>query len=85
MKNRITENSKHHGFWAFNFSILHILSQNSCYIIVVSILLQLLSWVSSDEGNQSGKWEKTISNLPTYATCAPGPVSYVNEKDVDVP
>ena len=32
-----------------------------------------------------GKWEKTISNLPTYAPCAPGPVSYVNEKDVDVP
>jgi hypothetical protein len=31
------------------------------------------------------KWEKTISNLATYATCAPGPVSYVNEKDVDVP
>jgi hypothetical protein len=30
------------------------------------------------------KWEKTISNLPTYATCAPRPVSYVNEKDVDV-
>jgi hypothetical protein len=31
------------------------------------------------------KWEKTISNLPTYATCAPGLVSYVNEKDVDAP
>jgi hypothetical protein len=31
------------------------------------------------------KWEKTISNLPTYATCALVLVSYVNEKDVDVP
>jgi hypothetical protein len=31
------------------------------------------------------KWEKTISNLPTYATCASSLVSYVNEKDVDVP
>ncbi|OQU84598.1 hypothetical protein SORBI_3004G085900 [Sorghum bicolor] len=29
------------------------------------------------------KWEKAISNLSTYATCAPGPVSYVNEKDVE--
>jgi hypothetical protein len=54
-------------------------------IIVVSILLQLFSWASSDEGNQSGKMGKTISNLPTYVTCAPSPVSYVNEKDVDVP
>jgi hypothetical protein len=29
--------------------------------------------------------EKTISNLPTYATCARDLVSYVNEKDVDAP
>ena len=29
------------------------------------------------------KWEKAISNLSTYATCAPGPVSYVNEKEVE--
>ena len=29
------------------------------------------------------KLEKAISNLSTYATCAPGPVSYVNEKDVE--
>ncbi|KAJ0987919.1 hypothetical protein J5N97_006275 [Dioscorea zingiberensis] len=27
------------------------------------------------------KWEKAISDLSTYATCAPGPVSYVNEKE----
>ncbi|KAK1306670.1 hypothetical protein QJS10_CPA10g00396 [Acorus calamus] len=27
------------------------------------------------------KWEKAISNLSTYASCAPGPVSYVNEKE----
>ncbi|XP_058112948.1 uncharacterized protein LOC131255990 [Magnolia sinica] len=27
------------------------------------------------------KWEKAILNLSTYATCAPGPVSYVNEKE----
>lgn len=27
------------------------------------------------------KWEKAISNLSTYATCAPGPISYVNEKE----
>jgi hypothetical protein len=26
-----------------------------------------------------------ISNLPTYTTCAPGRVSYVNKKDIDVP
>jgi hypothetical protein len=31
------------------------------------------------------KWEKTISNLPTYATCALGLVLYVNEKDIDIP
>lgn len=30
-----------------------------------------------------GKWEKAISNLSAYATCAPGPVSYVNEKEVE--
>lgn len=29
------------------------------------------------------KWEKAITNLSTYATCAPGPVSYVNEKEAD--
>ncbi|XWS20405.1 hypothetical protein CRYUN_Cryun31cG0098300 [Craigia yunnanensis] len=29
------------------------------------------------------KWEKAIANLSTFATCAPGPVSYVNEKDAD--
>ncbi|CAM0946239.1 unnamed protein product [Alopecurus aequalis] len=29
------------------------------------------------------KWEKAIANLSTYATCAPGPVSYVNEKEVE--
>jgi hypothetical protein len=85
MKNRITKNSKHHGFWAFNFSILHSLSQKSCWMVVVSILLQLLSWASSNKGNQSEKRETTISNLPTYATCAPGPISYANEKDVDAP
>jgi hypothetical protein len=42
MKNRVTENSKHHGFWAFKFSILHSPSQKSYWIVVVSILLQLL-------------------------------------------
>uniref|UniRef100_A0A5B7BH54 NB-ARC domain-containing protein n=1 Tax=Davidia involucrata TaxID=16924 RepID=A0A5B7BH54_DAVIN len=29
------------------------------------------------------KWEKAITNLSTYATCAPGPVSYVNEKEAE--
>lgn len=29
------------------------------------------------------KWEKAISNLSTYATCAPGPISYVNEKEAE--
>ncbi|KAL7162339.1 hypothetical protein ACSBR2_042758 [Camellia fascicularis] len=29
------------------------------------------------------KWEKAISNLSTYAMCAPGPVSYVNEKEAE--
>ncbi|XVF24821.1 hypothetical protein REPUB_Repub13aG0160700 [Reevesia pubescens] len=29
------------------------------------------------------KWEKAITNLSTFATCAPGPVSYVNEKDAE--
>lgn len=29
------------------------------------------------------KWDRAISNLSTYATCAPGPVSYVNEKEVE--
>ncbi|CAN6457243.1 unnamed protein product [Victoria cruziana] len=30
-----------------------------------------------------GKWEKAVKNLSTYATCAPGPVSYVNEKEAE--
>ena len=29
------------------------------------------------------KWEKAIIDLSTYATCAPGPVSYVNEKEAE--
>ena len=29
------------------------------------------------------KWEKAIRNLSTFATCAPGPVSYVNEKETE--
>ncbi|KAH7565079.1 hypothetical protein ACOSP7_020806 [Xanthoceras sorbifolium] len=29
------------------------------------------------------KWEKAIINLSTFATCAPGPVSYVNEKEAE--
>ncbi|KAL8537522.1 hypothetical protein ACS0TY_012593 [Phlomoides rotata] len=29
------------------------------------------------------KWEKAIANLSTYATCAPGPISYVNEKEAE--
>ncbi|XP_072964487.1 uncharacterized protein [Typha angustifolia] len=29
------------------------------------------------------KWEKAICNISTYATCAPGPVSYVNEKEAE--
>ncbi|MQM13202.1 hypothetical protein Taro_046124 [Colocasia esculenta] len=29
------------------------------------------------------KWEKAIDNLSTYATCAPGPISYVNEKETE--
>lgn len=29
------------------------------------------------------KWEKAISNLSTYATSAPGPISYVNEKEAE--
>lgn len=29
------------------------------------------------------KWEKAICNLSTYATCAPGPVAYVNEKEAE--
>ncbi|KAL5976950.1 hypothetical protein ACLOJK_021287 [Asimina triloba] len=29
------------------------------------------------------KWEKAILNLSTYAKCAPGPVSYVNEKEAE--
>ncbi|OAY82954.1 Apoptotic protease-activating factor 1 [Ananas comosus] len=30
-----------------------------------------------------GKWERAISDLSTHATCAPGPVPYVNEKEVE--
>lgn len=29
------------------------------------------------------KWEKAITNLSTFANCAPGPVSYVNEKEAE--
>lgn len=29
------------------------------------------------------KWEKAIIDLATYATCAPGPISYVNEKEAE--
>ncbi|GMN50048.1 hypothetical protein TIFTF001_019205 [Ficus carica] len=29
------------------------------------------------------KWEKAITNLSTFATCAPGPISYVNEKEAE--
>lgn len=29
------------------------------------------------------KWEKAITNLSIFATCAPGPVSYVNEKEAE--
>ncbi|XP_057967131.1 uncharacterized protein LOC131157185 [Malania oleifera] len=29
------------------------------------------------------KWERAITNLSTYATCAPGPVSYANEKEAE--
>ncbi|GFY96983.1 hypothetical protein Acr_11g0012890 [Actinidia rufa] len=32
---------------------------------------------------RADKWEKAISNLSTYATCAQGPVSYVNEKEAE--
>ncbi|XP_073015452.1 uncharacterized protein [Primulina eburnea] len=32
---------------------------------------------------RSEKWEKAISNLSTYAECAPGPISYVNEKEAE--
>ncbi|XP_041001219.1 uncharacterized protein LOC121246959 [Juglans microcarpa x Juglans regia] len=32
---------------------------------------------------RSEKWEKAITNLSTFATCAPGPVSYVNEKEAE--
>ena len=30
------------------------------------------------------KWEKAVTNLSTFATCAPGPVSYVNEKEAEI-
>jgi hypothetical protein len=43
------------AFGMFNFSILHSPSQKSCWIVMVSTLFHLLSWASSDEGNQSGK------------------------------
>ncbi|KAK3219481.1 hypothetical protein Dsin_013451 [Dipteronia sinensis] len=29
------------------------------------------------------KWEKAMKNLSTFATCAPGPLSYVNEKEAE--
>lgn len=29
------------------------------------------------------KWERAITDLSTYASCAPGPVSYVNEKEAE--
>lgn len=32
---------------------------------------------------RADKWEKAITNLSTIATCAPGPVSYVNEKEAE--
>lgn len=32
---------------------------------------------------RADKWEKAIRNLSTFATCAPGPVSYVNEKEAE--
>ncbi|KAJ7951879.1 Disease resistance protein [Quillaja saponaria] len=32
---------------------------------------------------RSEKWEKATTNLSTFATCAPGPVSYVNEKETE--
>lgn len=32
---------------------------------------------------RSEKWEKAITDLSTFATCAPGPVSYVNEKEAE--
>lgn len=32
---------------------------------------------------RADKWEKAITNLSTFATCAPGPVSYVNEKEAE--
>lgn len=32
---------------------------------------------------RSEKWEKAIANLSTYAECAPGPISYVNEKEAE--
>jgi hypothetical protein len=76
MKNRITKNFKHHDFWAFNFSILHIASQKFCWTVVVFILLRLLPWASSDEETRVKKWEKIISNLSTYATCVPA--DYIN-------
>ncbi|XP_062008244.1 uncharacterized protein LOC133725131 [Rosa rugosa] len=32
---------------------------------------------------RADQWEKAITNLSTFATCAPGPVSYVNEKEAE--
>ncbi|KAJ8755717.1 hypothetical protein K2173_024261 [Erythroxylum novogranatense] len=32
---------------------------------------------------RADKWEKATLNLSTFATCAPGPVSYVNEKEAE--
>ncbi|KAH0982724.1 hypothetical protein GBA52_009901 [Prunus armeniaca] len=32
---------------------------------------------------RADKWAQAITNLSTFATCAPGPVSYVNEKEAE--
>jgi hypothetical protein len=32
MKNRINKNSKHHGFWVFNFYILNSLASQICLV-----------------------------------------------------
>jgi hypothetical protein len=85
MKNRITKKSKHHGFGRVS----------SLYFTTRRRSLAGSSWSPYSYNCCHGqaltketiveKWEKTISNLPTYATCASSLVSYVNEKDVDVP
>jgi hypothetical protein len=86
MKNRITKNSKHHSVWAFN----------SLYFIAHHRSLAGSLWSPSSYScchGQALTKETKVKNgrkpYPTseyiYATCAPGPVSYANEKDVDVP